>query len=61
MAIAIRCEACQTEAAAAAPGELHAFLDRHRDPDVCAERGRRGTQLRLRLFVPVPVPLPRSA
>jgi hypothetical protein len=59
MAIAVRCEACQIEAAAAAPGELRAFLDLHRDPDVCAERARRGTQLRLRVFVPVP--LPRSA
>lgn len=60
MAIAVRCEACQSEAAAADPGELRSFLDLHRDPDVCAERARRrGTQLRLRLFVPVP--LPRSA
>jgi hypothetical protein len=60
MAIAVRCEACRSEAAAADPVQLRAFLDLHRDPDACAERVRRGgTQLRLRLLVPVP--LPRSA
>jgi len=45
MPIAVRCEACRIEASAAAPNELHAFLDRHRDPDACAERARRRTEL----------------
>jgi len=45
MPIAVRCEACRIEASAAAPNELHAFLDRHRDPDACAERAPRRTEL----------------
>ena len=58
MAIAVRCVACQIESSAAAPAELRAFLDRHRDPDVCAELARRRrTELAIRL----PLPLPRTA
>ena len=54
MAIAVRCEACRLEASAAAPNELHAFLDRHRDPDLCAERARRRTQPVVWLSIPFP-------
>jgi len=56
MAIAVRCEASRIEASAAAPHDLHAFLDRHRDPDVCAERARRGIDVTLWLSVPLPRP-----
>lgn len=51
MAIAVRCEACRIEASATIPNDLRAFLDRHRDPDACAERAR-VTELTLRLSVP---------
>lgn len=54
MAIAVRCEACRIEASAIAPQDLHAFLDRHRDPDVCAERAQHGPDVTLWLSVPLP-------
>ncbi len=57
MAIAVRCEACQIEASAVAPAELRVFLDRHRDPDECAERIQGRTELAIRL----PRPLRRTA
>jgi hypothetical protein len=54
MAIAVRCEACRIEAIADAPNELHAFLQRHRDPDLCAERVRRRTEPVVWLSIPLP-------
>jgi len=53
MAIAVRCEACRIEASAVAPNDLHAFLDRHRDPDACAELARPGNEPKLRLTIPI--------
>jgi hypothetical protein len=54
MAIAVRCEACRIEASAIAPADLHAFLDRHRDPDLCAERAKRPNDVALWLSIPLP-------
>jgi len=60
MPIAVRCEACRIEASAAAPNELHAFLDRHRDPDACAERAPRRTEMAMWLST-IPLPARRTA
>jgi hypothetical protein len=59
MAIAVRCEACQVEAIAAAPDQLRAFLDVHRNPGACAERAGAGTELAM--WLRLPAQLPRSA
>jgi hypothetical protein len=52
MAIAVRCEACQIDASAATPSELHAFLAKHRDPDHCMQRAESGTSIAMRVSLP---------
>jgi hypothetical protein len=54
MAIAARCEACQVEASAQTPSQLHTFLARHRDPNTCADLAQHEVEALSWATVPAP-------